>query len=600
MDLVTSATHASFGNSRNDWRSGSLVSTFAVLPDPKAIATLEKSLQSYAALHNEAQPAWKIERFSFQSFKSIAKSSDRDMAGYVHGRELNSNPRGVSVIGVAVLSLFLLLIACFNFTNISIAFAGGRLKEIGIRKVMGGLRMQLVKQFLAENVILCLIASLLACLFVAFLLPAFNSLLGLQLKMHLGDYAFWLLLLAMPLVTAVVSGLYPALYISGFEPVAILKGQRMFGSSNWFSRLLLVVQFALSCLALVLGIALSKNAAYQKQVDYGYNIQEVAVAQVSSASEYQTLANALAGNPKIKQIAGTVHQVGEGATETIIKKGNIEAKVLAAKIGGKAYLETMGITLMQGRHFHAGASLDEKQSLIVNQTFADQLQLLNPVGQTVWMDSAYSTIVGVVKDYKEYGQHGRVPPIAMLPASTEAYQYLVLQTNRASLNGVYKEMQDTWHRLLPGKPFNGFLQKELIDKEVYMNAGFESVAYFLAFSTIMLSASGVFALVSLNIIRRRKEIGMRKILGASIMQLILIINKDFIRVLFIAFIIGSALGFLIIDKIVFRFIYVYHPDLGFGVFLLTLLILLLSGALTIGLKVFRAASANPVNSLRTE
>jgi ABC-type antimicrobial peptide transport system permease subunit len=522
------------------------------------------------------------------------------MAGYVYGSPLNSNARGVIVIGPAILSLFLLLIACFNFTNISIAFAGGRLKEIGIRKVMGGLRMQLIKQFLAENTILCGFASLLACLFVGFMLPAFNGLFGLQLQMHFSDYALWLLLLAMPLVTAIVSGLYPALYISGFEPVAILKGQRMFGSSSRFSRLLLVVQFALSCLALVLGISLSKNAAYQKRVDYGYNIQEVAVAQVGSVSEYQTLANALSGNPKITHLAGTVHQVGEGADELMVKSGNAEAKVLAAKIGGKAYLETMGITLLQGRHFHAGASLDEKQSVIVNQTFADQLQIPNPVGQTVWMDSAYRTIVGVVKDYKEYGQHGRVPPIAMLPAPAEAYQYLVLQTNRASLNGVYKEMQDTWHRLLPGKPFNGFLQRELIDKEVYMNAGFESVAYFLALSTIMLSASGVFALVSLNIIRRRKEIGMRKILGASIMQLILIINKDFMRVLFIAFIIGSALGFLIIDKIVFRYIYVYHPDIGVSVFLLTLLILLLSGALTIGMKVFSAASANPVNSLRTE
>ncbi|MBC7915684.1 MAG: ABC transporter permease, partial [Pyrinomonadaceae bacterium] len=277
-----------------------------------------------------------------------------------------------------------------------------------------------------------------------------------------------------------------------------------------------------------------------------------------------------------------------------------EIKANVASIGGEEYLKTAGVTLKEGRHFYPGKSLDQDASVLVNETLLTTLNIKSPLGQKIKVDSAYYTIVGVVKDYKEMGLHGKVPPVILKSANPDDFNYLVARIPENKLTSVYKSLQDTWHRVLPAKPFSGFMQNELIAKEVYMNEGFQSVAFFLALSTIALSASGIFALVSLNIIRRRKEIGIRKVLGASIVSIISLINKDFVKLMLTSFVIGSALGFLLIDNLLFRFVYVYHPEIGVLPFILTLLIILVTSAITIGAKVYKAAIANPIKALRTE
>ncbi|MBC8053293.1 MAG: ABC transporter permease [Sphingobacteriaceae bacterium] len=600
FDIITSFENYFTEAEQIDWRNNNQVSTFVEVTDKSSLENLERQAKTFTAVYNSSRADDKLEGFKLQPFQNIAFSSDRDFEGYVYGSPLNSNPRGVIVIGPAIMSFLILLIACFNFTNISISFASNRLKEIGIRKVLGGVRKQLIKQFLIENLILCTIASGLAILFVAALLPSFNSTSSLNLRFNLQDSSMYLFLLALPLFTAFISGLYPALYISSFKPISILKGQTTFGNSNGFTRFLLFAQFSLSCLALIVGISLTKNASYQQTVDYGYAIKELAVLQIDSASEYNILSNALKNNPRILSMAGTVHQIGEGSPTRKVQAESNEIKANVAVIGGEEYLKTTGVTLKEGRHFYTGKSLDQDASVMVNETLLSSLNIKSPLGQKIKVDSAYYTIVGVVKDYKEMGLHGKVPPMVLKSANPEDYKYLVARIPEDGVHSVFKSMQDTWHRVLPAKPFSGFTQDELVEKEVYMNEGFKSVAFFLALSTIALSASGIFALVSLNIIRRRKEIGIRKVLGASIISIISLINKDFIRLMLISFVIGSTLGFLLIDNLLFRFVYVYHPEIGVLPFILTLLIILLTSAITIGAKVYKAAVANPVKALRTE
>ena len=583
-----------------DWRNNSQITTFLKISNKSFINTIEKQLQGYTSVYNSSRDDHKIKGFALQPFKDIAFSSDKDLEGYVYDSTLNSNPRGVIVIGPAIMSFLILLIACFNFTNISISFATNRLKEIGIRKVLGGVKRQLVEQFLTENLILCTLSSLIAIALVASILPSFNSISSLSLKFNLSDSSLYLFLLALPLFTAFISGLYPAFYISSFKPISILKGQTTFGSSNNFTRFLLVAQFTLSCLALIVGISLDKNSSYQETVDYGYAINELAVLNVNNQSEYNTLSDAIKKNPRITSVAGTVHQIGEGSPTLKVQVESNATDANVATIGGEEYLKAVGVTLMEGRHFYNGNSLDQDASVLVNQTLLSTLNIKSPLGQKIKVDSAYYTIVGVVNDYKESGLHGKVPPIVLKSASTEDFNYLVLRTNKNSLLNVYKSVQDTWHQVLPAKPFAGFLQNELIEKEVYMNAGFKSVAFFLAISTIVLSASGIFALVSLNIIRRKKEIGVRKVLGASILSIIGLINKDFIRIVILSFILGSGLGYLLVDNLLFKFIYEYHPEMGVMPFVLTLIIILLTSAITVGAKVYRASISNPINSLRDE
>ncbi|WP_104381779.1 ABC transporter permease [Sphingobacterium sp. HMA12] len=584
----------------DDWTRPNAITTFVELSNGQSATSVVADLNRYIALNNQHHQDQRISGFTLQPFSELATSSDIDMPGYIHGSQLNTNPRGVLVIVPAVMSLLILLITCFNFTNVSIAFASSRLKEIGIRKVIGGVRRQLVWQFLTENMILCLSAAVLALLFVQLLLPTVNQLTGLDLSPDYGaDFGFWLFLICVPAVCAILSGLYPALYITSFQPVSILKGKTALGASSRFTRFLLIAQFSLSCFALVVGIVMAKNARFQQKVDFGYAINEVAVVSINTPQEYTLFSSAIRQNPMIRDLAGTTEQIGESSyTQTaLVGKDNIQTQV--ARVGGEDYLNTMGVRLLQGRHFFKTGT-DADQSIIVNETFVQRLQLKPAIGQQVTLDSVRYTIVGVVNDYKEYGLHELVPPCVLRLAPPDNYKSLVIRTDQDKLVTVNKYLQSTWNRLMPNVPYRAYLQSDVIEKEIRMTDAFKSIAFFLAVVTLLLSASGLFAQISLNIDKRNREIGIRKVLGASITQIIQLISKEFIRILLIAFVVGSALGYLFTSKFIFQVIYHYHSPAGPEPYIGTLLILVLCCCLIIGTRIYRAARTNPVERLRAE
>ncbi|NML40714.1 FtsX-like permease family protein [Chitinophaga sp. G-6-1-13] len=584
----------------DDWANPSLITTFVELKKVDAAHFVTTNLNPYVALHNRNRSDWPIAGFTLQPFSALAASSDIDMPGYVHGSQLTPNPRGVLVILPAIMSLFILLITCFNFTNISIAFASSRLKEIGIRKVIGGFKRQLIWQFLTENMVLCLLAAVLALLFVHLLLPTFNQVTGIDLSPDYGrDYTFWLFLLCIPAVSAIFSGLYPAVYVSSFQPLLILKGKTVLGASNRFTRFLLISQFSLSCFAMVVGIVMSQNASFQQKVDFGYSINEVAVVEINTPQEYRVFSQAVQQNPAIKSVAGCVQQIGDGTYTQTAKTENSEIQTQVARVGGEVYLNSMGIRLVQGRHFY-NTGADADASIIVNQTFLQRLQIKQPLGQQVTLDSTHYTIVGVVNDYKEYGLHGLVPPCVLRIAKPDEYKFMVVRTDKDKLPQVTKYLQSTWHQLVPNVPYRGYLQSDLIEKEIRMTQAFKAIAFFLAIITLLLSASGLFAQISLNIDKRSKEIGIRKVLGASILQIIGLVNREFIRILLIAFVIGSTLGYLFTSKFIFQVIYQYHPAAGPAPYIGTFLIVLVCCSAIIGTRVFDAARANPIDRLRAE
>jgi ABC-type antimicrobial peptide transport system permease subunit len=603
FDIISSFNNAfaSGDQSAADLHNRHFVTTFAEIKNRERVEQIAGQLSTYASIYNKANEDWKIKSFYFQPFKEVALSSDVDFEQFVHGRLLNPNPRGVMVIVPIVMSLLILLITCFNFTNISIAFANKRLKEIGVRKVMGVRKWQLIMQFLSENILLCLIASGLALLLVFSLLPVLNRWSGVELQLNFGEnIVLWMILVALPVAAAIVAGLYPSLYISSFEPVGILKGVTTFGPRSRITRILLTTQFGISCLALFIGIALTKNAAFQEEVDFGYAINEVSVTEVGSGQEYRAIRNAIAKDPRIESVAGAAQQIGAGTWETKVYHETNELKAQVARVGGEEYLKTMGIKLLSGRHFHPGEGLDKEQSIIVNESLVRKLNLQDPLGKQIKMDSANYTVIGIVQDYKEFGLHGLVPPCVLRLAGTDDFRFIVARANENNLLSAEKAIKKAWYQVVPGKAYQGFLQSDVVVKERNLNAGLLSVSLFLAGIIILLSASGLFALVSLNILRRNKEIGVRKVLGASIASIMGLVAKDFMYILLVAFIVGSALGYLIIDKIVFNFLYVYHANIGPGAFVTTLLILLLACCVTVGVKVYSAANSNPANVLKRD
>lgn len=602
FDMVTSFENG-FTNLSvpiDDWANSTRITTFVQLKNEQQARIVTANLMPLVAPHNNNHKDWLLEGFSLQPFSDLATSSDIDMSGYVYGSQLNSNPRGVLVIVPVIMSIFILMITCFNFTNVSIAFASGRLKEIGVRKVIGGLRRELIWQFLTENIILCLLASALALLFINLLTPTMTELTGVNLSPDLNrDFGFWLFLLLVPVFSAICSGLYPAVYVSSFQPVRILKGKTSLGSSNRFTRFLLLAQFSLSSFALVVGIVMTQNATFQQKADFGYAINEVAVVQVNSAQEYRALSQAVQSNPEIKSVAGTTQQIGDGTYTSTAKTESGELQAQIAQVGGQEYLNTMGIRLVDGRHFFDGQG-DAGGSILVNQTFVSRAGLKQPLGQQVTLDSTNYTIIGVVSDYKEFGLHDIVPPCILRLAKQDEYKYLVVRAGKDKLSQVTDYLRKTWHKVAPNVPYRAFLQSDLIEKELRMTQAFQSISFFLAIVTLLLSASGLFAQISLNIDKRSKEIGMRKVLGASVLQIIGSINGRFLRILLIAFGVGSVLGYLFTSKFIFQFIFKYHPDAGPEPYIGTFLAVMICCAMIIGSKVYNAATANPIERLRAD
>jgi len=344
---------------------------------------------------------------------------------------------------------------------------------------------------------------------------------------------------------------------------------------------------------------MTQNAEFQQKADFGYAINEVAVVEINDPQQYTVLGEAVKSNPEIKNVGGSVQQIGDGTYTLKVKTRSGELQAQVASVGGQDYLNAMGIALVQGRQFHEGEA-DVDASVLVNQTYVQKSGLSQPIGQQIILDSTKYTIVGVVSDYKEYGLHDLVPPCVLRMAKPDEYKYMVVRASKDKLPEVATFLQTAWHKVAPNLPYRGFLQSDLIEKELRMTQGFKSIAFFLAIVTLLLSASGLFAQISLNIDKRSKEIGMRKVLGASVMQIMGAVNRRFVHILLIAFVVGSIFGYLFTSKFIFQFIFKYHPDAGPAPYIGTFLIVVICCCIIIGSKVYRAATANPIERLRAD
>jgi len=569
---------------------------FLQIPDPEAVLKVKEGLDKYVPAQNKANESFTITGFNLIPMEEVNKRSRETW-----NNSLYPGLHPAAVLAPLLMALTMLLIASFNFANTAIASAGKRLMEIGIRKMVGADRKQLLIQFLIENYIVCFLALLVGIAGATILVPAYGSMWEyMNLTLSFSQYpSFWLFLILLLLVTGFVAGAYPALYISSFRPLKILQSRTRLGKGGPLAKGLLGFQFTISVLSIVSGVIFSMNAMYQETVDLGYARKELMVVQINP-EHFTSYYDAVVQHPKIIEAAGTQEHIGFGWYKRSIEDEDQELEVNVMDVGPR-YLHTMGLTLLDGRLFEPDRlEADRGVSIVVNQMMADAFGWDNPVGRQVRMDDTIMyEVVGVVKDFFMGGMWTKIEPMLLKLPMADHYYGLAVRANQEDLPEVLEFLRETWVEMIPNYPFEGMYQEDTLEEEKAINRSIKQLYVFLAIVATILSMIGLYTLTSLSILNRTKEIGIRKVMGSPIARIWLVLSKGFLINLLISSIIGCVGGYYL-SLMMLDSIWDYWLDFNAWIYIYSVLIILVATLITITGKVYQAAMQNPVDCLRYE
>ena len=535
---------------------------------------------------------------------------------YLHsslGNEIASNGNIIYLYILGSIAAFILLIACINFMNLSTARSQKRAKEVGVRKVIGAKRSTLVWQFLGESFMMCVIALLIALGLVVLLLPYFNSLI--QKTIHFSDepsLLFWIT--GLTILTGLLAGLYPAFYLSAFKPIAVLKGKII----NSFSAIVLrkglvVFQFVVSVCLIVSAIVIWQQLDYLKNQQLGFNKEQKIIlplqnGYLNNEQNYTSLKNELLQNPQVKSVSsGSTYPGANNLNDMLFfsegktKNDNVDVHLAAVDNG---YIETLGFKLLSGRAFSKDFTNDSA-SIILNETAIKKLgyTAANAVGKKVNFDvgnyKGALQIAGVVEDFNFESLHNQIQPYGFTTTTFgNRYGYLVASLNTNDYASVLKKMQAAWVKLNPSVPFEySFLDQDLQRNYEKEQRTSNLVAWFTIIA-IIIACLGLFGLSAFAAEQRIKEIGIRKVLGASINSIVRLFSIDFLKLILVAIVIASPIAWWLMDKWLLDF--AYRITINWWVFGMAGMIAVSIALITISFQAIKAAVANPVDSLRSE
>lgn len=578
-----------------DWKQF-VAATFVMTDGSFPQNLLDDINSNYVEVQNKARDDFKI-----GSYYAVQLTDLGSIAESIRANWLSQPPPPPAVVVPMIMAFLMLLIACFNFTNTSIAISSKRLKEIGIRKVMGSDRKQLIAQFMGENLMLSFLSMLVALGFAYFLVPAYSAMWDfITLELNLvSDSEIYLFLIGLLVLTSVIAGGYPSLYISAYQPVNILRGSLSLGGTNWFSKTLLGLQYMLTIIAMISALAFSNNAEYQSKVDIGFQKENIFGVRVENKSEFDRFYNLVSQMPEIEQLTGTTHHIGWWTYGRTLRAGEqeVESDMMNFSLN---YKDLMELSMKDGRYFDKDLyEFDKENSIIMNEALVKEFGWDEPIGKIVQIDdSTRLSVVGVMEDFYMYGFFDPVEPCAFRLADKEEMNFVVIKSP-VTPTELRDKIESKWYEVAPNTPFNAtFMDEELAGTDE-VNTNISTMFKFLGALALILSSIGLYTLVSLNIIKRVKEIGVRKVLGASINQILVLMNKQFFWLLLIFAILGSVLSYLAIDALMASIFAVYQAISVFTV-LAPFILLMFIAVFIASSRIFRTAIKNPVESLRYE
>ncbi|MBX7152031.1 ABC transporter permease [bacterium] len=498
---------------------------------------MAQQLNRYVSLFNANNPDTPIESFTLDNLRHPSSN-----AYDVINRPAEAlHP--VLTIMFSLIALVMMAVSCFNFVNISLGGVSRRLKEIGIRKVLGGRREQLIAQFMSENLLLCFLSLAVGLMLTEILfVPVLNDIMVLKtLVSFSNNIGLWLLMIGLLAITGLGSGMYPAFYISSFKPVIIFAGRQKFVSKNVLRRGLLAIQFVLAFLAVIITVVLLTAAQQWKHFAWGYNPDQTLIVQLTESRQFDLLKNEIVKNPNVLMVAGSVHHIGQSMRQEMIF-GNAEEKQNIFRFDvGAGYPEALGLNLKSGRFFDPEKRVEDENSIIVNEAFIEKQNIPDALGYTIRIGEKKYTIVGVVDDFKLFGT-GATYPSAFFRANDNEFTCIAIRFAPGTGKEVGAQIDQLWKNLFPNVVINRFFQNEVFDGFYQTFTKVSGTFGYVAGMALLIACLGLYGLASQHFLRYLKEVGVRKMLGASSRQILLLINREFLISMLIASVLATTLS----------------------------------------------------------
>jgi putative ABC transport system permease protein len=509
---------------------------------------------------------------------------------------------------------FMLIIACINYMNLATARSANRAKEVGVRKVMGSQRMQLILQFLTESVLLALIALVVSLILIYALLPAFNYLANKELPFAyiLQPTVLWSLI-GVVLFAGVVGGSYPAFYLSGFNPTQVLKGKLASkGGSVVFRKALVVFQFGITIFMLVSTLIVFNQLQYMRNKDLGFAKERVLRLHLNErelSNNAQALINKLRQLKEVSAVGMANSSPGEGIGKNLLKVEDNEGKMTdrGVDLFGADYdfVKTMGMQIVNGRDFSRDVASDTSYAVLVNESMVKRMSWTDPIGKKFVFQQAGPNgtdlerkVVGVIKDYHQNSLYDQIEPLMIF--FSKRNRYVFIQTAEGDVRNSLAAVEKVWKEINPGFSFEyNFLDQDFNSQ---YKADEKRSQIFTTFSvlTIVIACLGLLGLAAFTTEQRTKEIGVRKVIGASIQSLVLLVSREFFILVGIGMVLAIPVSWYFTDNWLQNFAYRINLAAEWPTFAASAFMAFAITLLTVGYHVVRAAMANPVKSLRDE
>ncbi|MDN3582170.1 ABC transporter permease [Mucilaginibacter flavus] len=578
--------------------------TYILLQPGQSMAKLQAKLPAFVK-DNYDETSFKHKLF-LEPLKSVY------LYGKPRGHRTGTSASGsiTNVYIISVIAVLVLFIACFNFINLTTAFSLQRAKEIGVRKVLGASKYQLMLQFFMDAVVLCLVSFIIALLFASLLLPLFNQLTGTIIVdgiFHHVQHVLWLLALAV--VVGILSGAYPALFLSGFKPISSLKGKT--GSSGTglvLRRSLVVAQFSISIFLILATtiVYMQLNFMQNQQLGFQKDHKLVIDYQFSKSINQHTdgIKQQLMAIPGVSMVSlsSSIPGTPNNQYNSIIENGKGENQTMKTDVYfmDDVFLKQYHIDLIAGRNFQKNTALDSMKTMLINEAMLKSLGFKKPedaIGKHFKQLNHTGEIIGVIKDFHNHSFLETVQPLTVRVDSSHLTN-ITIDITSADVRGTVQQLEATWKNILPNVPLVYFFADEAYNQQYIAQERFGQLFICFAIVAIVISCLGLLGLSAYNIAQRKKEISVRKVLGASVTNITLLLSADFVKLIVIALLIASPVSWLLMHNWLQSF--AYRINIPVWAFISSGLAAIVIALVTISFQSIKAAVANPVKNLKAE